>query len=253
MSGHSKWSTIKRQKGVQDQKRGQIFTKLSMAITLAVKQGGNIPGPEKNFKLRLAIDAAKASNMPKENIERAIQRAGSKQEDVLEEVVYEGFGPGGVSIIVEAVTDNRKRTAPEIRSLFEKNGGTIGNAGSVAYQFVQKGLIRMHKNTTSFDNVLLLAADAGAEDVLVAGDEFHIYTKNDELSNVKNILSEKGLEIGSAELTREPLVTMAVTEKETLSKLLAFLEKLENHNDVQKVYANYETPEEWLEGATNNL
>src|SRR5664279_1489145 len=145
MSGHSKWKTIKRQKGANDQKRGQIFTKLSNAISIAVREGGGVADPESNFRLRLAIEAARSANMPKENIERAIERAANKQGSGLEEAVYEGFGPGGFSVIVEAFTDNKQRTVAEVKNIFNKNGGNIGSQGSVMYQFDKKGMVMVDK------------------------------------------------------------------------------------------------------------
>lgn len=174
MSGHSKWSTIKRQKGANDAKKGQQFTKLSIAITLAVKQGGGIGDPNMNPKLRLAVDAARNANMPKDNIERAIERASGKNASEMTEVLYEGFGPGGISVIVEAITDNKQRTTPEIKSIFDKNGGTLGVQGSVGYQFEQKGQITVGKNGHSFDDVFLIAVEQGADDVEDIEEEFVI-------------------------------------------------------------------------------
>lgn len=243
MSGHSKWSTIKRQKGANDKKRGQIFTKLSKAISLAVRNGGGSADPAMNFKLRLAVEAARAVNMPKDNIERAIERASGKQAEIVEEMLYEGFGPGGFSVIVEAITDNKQRTTPEIKSMFDKNGGTLGNPGSVSYQYVQKGMITVQKGSQSLDEVFLLAADAGAEDVEDAGDRLVIYTKPEEVSSVKEALGQAGIEVEEYEITRKPIVTMAIETKEDAERALAFMEKLEEHDDVQKVYANFDIPD----------
>src|SRR5258708_2782024 len=182
MSGHSKWATIKRQKGTNDEKRGAVFTKLSKAITIAVKQGGGIPDPNQNFKLRLAIDSARNANMPKDNIQRAIEHAAGKQADTLEEVVYEGFGPGGISIIVEAMTDNKNRTTSEIQNIFNKNGGNMAQMGAVAYQFQQLGRIIVAREGKSVDDIFLEAADAGALDVEEADNEVFIYTKPSDLA-----------------------------------------------------------------------
>jgi YebC/PmpR family DNA-binding regulatory protein len=177
MSGHSKWSSIKRQKGINDQKRGKTFTKLSMAITIAVKQGGGIADPDSNFRLRLSIDAARAANMPKDNIERAIHRATSKEAGELHEVTYEGFAPGGVSVMVEAFTDNPMRTTSEVKSIFHKAGASFGQPGSVSYQFKHVGEIIVTKNgTNSFDDIFAIAVESGAEDLEDAGDEVFIYT-----------------------------------------------------------------------------
>ena len=168
MSGHSKWSTIKRQKGSKDQKKGQIFTKLTYAITVAVRESSGVTDPNSNFRLRLAIDAAKNANMPKENINRAIEKANSKQEGDIEEIFYEGFGPGGFSVIVETLTDKKQRTVAEVKNVFEKNGGSLGVSGSVLYQFEKKGMIVTLGSIDggkSLDEVFLIAADCGATDI----------------------------------------------------------------------------------------
>ncbi len=240
MSGHSKWKTIKRQKGANDAKRGQAFTKLSMAITLAVKQGGGIGDPAMNFRLRLAIEAARNANMPKDNIERAITRATSKDAANLEEVVYEGFGPGGISIIVEAVTDNKLRTTPEVKSIFDKNGGNIATPGSVSYQFQKAGMILVKKNGRTLDDIYLMSADNGAEDVEEVDDQVLIYTRAETLGKVRDNLISLGLEIVEAKLIRRPTTVITISDKESADKLLAFLEKLEEHPDVQEIYANYD-------------
>jgi YebC/PmpR family DNA-binding regulatory protein len=246
MSGHSKWATIKRQKGANDAKRGAIFTKLSKAITIAVQQGGGVTDPNGNFRLRLAIDAARASNMPKDNIERAIQRASGAAADEVVEVVYEGFGPGGFSVIVDAITDNKQRTTPIVKSTFEKNGGSMGTPGAVSYQYQQKGSITVPKDGKGIDELFLLAADVGAEDVEEAGEEVIIYTKPDELAKVREGLASQGLQIADAQLTRKPTVTVQITDKESVQKALSFIEKLEELDDVQNVYANFDIPEALL-------
>lgn len=243
MSGHSKWKTIKRQKGVKDAKRGAIFTKHSNAITIAVRQGGNIADPEGNFKLRLAIEAARADNMPKENIDRAITRAAGKQEVNLEEAVYEGFGPGGFSVVVEAFTDNKQRTVAEVKNAFDKNGGNMGAQGSVMYQFERKGLITVLKNGKSFNDIFAVAVDSGAEDVEEAGDEVLIYSKPEDLAKVRSFIVEKGISIKNAELIYKPVVLFPISDKDAAEKAVAFLEKLEELNDVQKVFANFDIPD----------
>ncbi len=243
MSGHSKWATIKRQKGANDIKRGQMFTKLSNAITLAVRQGGGIGDPESNFKLRLAIESARNANMPKENIERAIQRAAGKQAENMEEALYEGFGPGGFSVIVEAVTDNKQRTVAEVKNTFDKNGGTMGVPGSVMYQFVQKGLITVDKNGKSMDDIFFAAADNGAEDVEEVMDSVLVYTKPEDLSKVRSALLSAGFSVKEAELTWKPVTTTPIADKESTDRAFSFLEKLEDLGDVQKVYANFDIPD----------
>lgn len=243
MSGHSKWSTIKRQKGAADAKRGQLFTKLSNAITIAVRQGGNVTDPNSNPRLRLAIDTARNANMPKDNIERAIQRAINKQAGDMSEVLYEGFGPGGVSVIVEAITDNKQRTTPEVKSAFDKSGGSLGVPGSVSYQFEQKGLITVEKSGKSSDDLFLLAADHGAEDIEEVDEEVLVYTSPDELGKVRDGMMRDGLSVKGAELTRRPIVIKVIEDKDQSEKLFAFLERLESMDDVQKVYANYDIPE----------
>ena len=243
MSGHSKWSTIKRQKGAADAKRGQLFTKLSNAITIAVRQGGNVTDPNSNPRLRLAIDTARNANMPKDNIERAIQRAINKQAGDMSEVLYEGFGPGGVSVIVEAITDNKQRTTPEVKSAFDKSGGSLGVPGSVSYQFEQKGLITVEKSGKSSDDLFLLAAEHGAEDIEEVDEEVLVYTSPDELCKVRDGMMRVGLCVKGAELTRRPIVIKIIEDKDQSEKLFAFLERLESMDDVQKVYANYDIPE----------
>jgi len=238
MSGHSKWSSIKRQKGINDQKRGKTFTKLSNAITIAVKQGGGIADPDSNFRLRLSIDAARAANMPKENIERAIHRATSKEAGELHEVTYEGFTPGGVSVMVEAFTDNPMRTTSEVKSIFNKAGASFGQPGSVSYQFKHIGEIIVKKNEKTYDDIFAIAVESGAEDLEDVGNEIFIYTDLPDLTKVKDSLLAKGLEIVEASLVRQPIVMMEVSDKEKFDKIEAFLNTLEELDDVQKVYSN---------------
>ncbi|HYK08488.1 MAG TPA: YebC/PmpR family DNA-binding transcriptional regulator [Candidatus Eisenbacteria bacterium] len=237
MSGHSKWSTIKRQKGANDAKRGALFTKLSKAITIAVLAGGGVADPAQNFRLRLAVEAARAGNMPKENIERAIEKAAGKSGDTLEEVLYEGFGPGGVGIIVEAATDNKNRTTSEVQNAFNKNGGNMGAMGSVSYQFKKMGQLVVEKNSLSFDDVFLEAADAGAEDVEDAGEVAYLYTQPGDLAKVRDSLSSKGIVVKEMELIWKPTVTAEVDDT-TGEKVMNILEKLEDLDDVQKTYSN---------------
>lgn len=250
MSGHSKWSTIKRQKGVADQKRGQAFTKLAKAIIIAVKSGGNLTDPAANFKLRLAIEKAKAVNMPKENIERAIERAKEQEVGQLEEVVYEGFGPGGVAILVEAATDSRQRTAQEIKNIFEKNGGRLGGPGATSYLFGNVGLISLKKGNQSADEIMEKVIEAGAEDLEEAGEEMLIYTKPDELHRVSETLVAKGIEIIESELTFKPTTFVSINSETEALRILSFMEKLEEVEDVQRVFANFDIPDEILKKLT---
>ncbi len=239
MSGHSKWSTIKRQKGAADQKRGQAFSKLSNAITIAVKQGGGITDPESNFKLRLAVDKAKAANMPKDNIDRAIAKgAGAGDGIVLEEVVYEGFAPGGVAIIVEAVTDKNQRTVAEVKNIFDKNGGSFGNPGSVAYLFSHMGELVVQKNGKSMDEILNIALELGAEDVEEEGESVVISTSVTDFQAVKKGIESAGLVIENAEIVYKPNTTIEVSDTQVQNRVMNLLEKLEEHDDVQSVYSN---------------
>lgn len=242
MSGHSKWATIKRQKGAADAKRGQLFTKLSSVITLAARTGGT--DPSMNPRLRLAIDTAKASNMPKENIDRAVKRAQSKLEGELEETVYEGFGPGGFSIIIEAITDNKQRTTPEVKSRIEKLGGSLGNQGSVSYQFEQRGLVTVGRGNKNIDELFLQAIDLGAIDVEEAGEDVLLYTRREDLAKVRDAAADNSLIVKNAEFIRIPLSTIYISDKDTASKALQFIEKIEELDDIQRVYANFDIPEE---------
>lgn len=238
MSGHSKWSQIKRQKGVADVKRGLTFTKLSNAITIAVKQGGGIGDPEQNFRLRLAIDAAKAANMPKDNTERAIKRALGKEAGQLEEVVYEGFFPGGITLIIEAATDNPQRTTSFIKSLFNKSGASFGQQGSAAYQFNQKGEIVIRKNTKSSDDIFNAAVESGAEDVEEYPNEVSVFTSVKDLARIKDVLTQKKFEIISADIVRRPIIPLTIEDESELGKIEKFISAIEGLDDVQKVYSN---------------
>lgn len=237
MSGHSKWSTIKRQKGAADIRRGQRFTKLANAITISVKQGGGIGDPNSNPRLRLAIDAARSLNMPKVNIDRAIERGQGKGGSQLQEITYEGFAPGGISVVVEAATDNPTRTTSEVKNLFSKSGASFGQPGSSSYQFKRVGLITVSK-TKSFDDIFAQAAESGAEDVEEVGDEVFIYTEANTLAKVKDELANKGLTVTEASLALKPMMKVGVGNKEAYDKALNFLSSLEDMDDVQKVYSN---------------
>jgi YebC/PmpR family DNA-binding regulatory protein len=237
MSGHSKWSTIKRQKGAADAKRGATFTKLSNAITIAVKQGGGIGDPEQNPRLRLAVEMARSANMPKENIQRAIDRATSKGAGDLSEVIYEGYAPGGVSVLVEAVTDNTNRTTSEVKGIFNKAGASFGQPGSVSYLFEQSGEITVRKDGKPIDDIFLAAAELGALDVEDMGEEAAVYTSVSIISAVKNGLIAQGFDVVSSEISMKPRAQMEVAE-ELKEKVISFLSTLEELDDVQKVYSN---------------
>ena len=242
MSGHSKWSTIKREKGAKDAARGALFTKLGNAIAIAARSGTD---PETNFALRLAIDKAKASNMPAANIQRSIDRAKDKDAAQLQEVTYEGYGPGGVAIIVEAATDNVNRTFPDVRLAFSKHGGSIAEKGAVAFQFDRKGVIRVNG---AGDEVLLIALDAGATDVQEEGEESVIYTDQKELAKVRDILKDAGLTVTEAELTYVPNTTVEVTDETTAGKIMRLMDALEAIDDVSNTHVNFDIPEELLNG-----
>lgn len=239
MSGHSKWKTIKRQKGATDAKRGAIFTKLAKSIIMAVKQGGGITDPASNFKLRLAIDSAKSSNMPKDTIDRAIEKAAGKGEGELSEVVYEGFAPHGVNVVVEAATDNATRTGQEVRNVFTKGGGSFGQPGSTSYLFSKMGEIYVAKNGKTFDDLFALAVESGAEDIEDLGEEVVVYVQTGDLSKVRETLINKGLEITDAKFTLKPISTISLS-KEDQDKVVDFLSALEDLEDVQEVHSNLE-------------
>lgn len=242
MSGHSKWKTIKHQKGAADIKRGQIFTKLANAITIAVRQGGGITDPNSNPRLRLSMDAARAQNMPKDNIQRAIERgAGTGEGEELAEALYEGFAPYGVNVLVEAATDNPQRTSSEIKNLFQKNGGSFGQPGSSSYLFKRMGEIFVKKNGKSFDEIFSAAVESGAVDIEEFPQEVVVYTQISDLSKVKDDLSSKGLEISEAKFTLKPTTKIAISDREKYDKVIEFLSSLEDLDDVQEVYSNLQT------------
>ena len=241
MSGHSKWSTIKRQKGAKDAQRGALFTKLGNAIAVAARGGGD---PEMNFTLRLTIDKAKAANMPMANIQRSIDRGSGKLGgEQIQEVMYEGYGPGGVAILVECATDNINRTYPEVKAAFSKHGGSIAEKGAVAFQFDHKGMIRV-KGTG--DDLLLMAVDAGAEDIQEEGDESVIYTDPKQLAKVRDTLRDAGVEVLEAELTYVPNNTVEVSDKDKAGKIMRLMDALEDIDDVTTTHTNFDIPEELL-------
>jgi YebC/PmpR family DNA-binding regulatory protein len=244
MAGHSKWKQIKRQKGVADAKRSQVFTRLGREIAVAARAGG--PDPEANPRLRLAIDRARAENMPKDNIERAIKRAtGEGGEGVIEEVVYEGYGPGGIAVLVQAMTDNRNRTASDIRSAFTKAGGNLGEAGSVAWQFDTRGVISVDASGRDADELALVAIDSGAEDVQVDKGSIDIYTTPETLDAVRRALGEAGIPVESAEISQVPKNTVEL-DRQKAEAALRLLDNLDELDDVQRVASNADFPEEVL-------
>lgn len=241
MSGHSKWSTIKRQKGVKDAARGAVFTRLGNAVALAARSGED---PAMNFSLRLAIDKAKAANMPAANIQRSIDRgAGKLGGDQIQEVLYEGYGPGGTAILVEAATDNLNRTYPEVRLAFSKHGGNMAEKGAVAFQFERKGMVRVKGGG---DDLLLTALDAGADDVQDEGEESVVYTDPRQLAKVRDTLRSNDVEVLEAELTFVPNNTVVITDRETAGKIMRLMDALDDQDDVTATHVNFEIPEELL-------
>lgn len=237
MSGHSKWSTIKRQKALVDAKRGAVFTKLGNMLSIAARAGGD---PETNFALRLAIDKARAANMPLANIQRSVDRGSGKLGGAaIEEVMYEGYGPGGIAIIIECATDNKNRTYPEVRLAFSKNGGNMAEPGAVAFQFSRKGVIRA-AFTGDQDDALLKALDAGADDAEVEDGELVIYTDPKQLAVVRDALEKSGLSVKEAELTFVPNATVTITDPETARKVTNLMDALDDLDDVTNTYSNFE-------------
>jgi len=242
MAGHSKWANIKHRKARQDAARGRLWSKIARAIIVAAKQGG--PDPAANVQLRYAIEDAKAANMPKDTIERNIKKgAGETGGDDYEHIRYEGYGAGGVAFIVDCLTDNRNRTAPELRTIFGKHGGSLGVTGSVAYLFEPKGVVQLAGETATEEQVMEAAIDAGAEDVRQEDGAWVVHTPPDELFQVQQALEAAGLRVESAGLTMLPLNTVEVRGAEA-RRVLQLVEALEEHDDVQKVHANFEIPDE---------
>lgn len=242
MSGHSKWAQIKRQKGVTDVKRGQAFTKLGREISVAVREGG--PSPEANPRLRLAVERARAANMPLDTIDRAIKRAaGGADGASLADVRYEGYGPGGAAILVEVLTDNRNRAVAEIRNVLSRSGGNLGESGCVAWMFEQRGVLTVEAGKQDPDEIGLLAIDAGAEDVRVDGDLVEIYTSPGDLDAVRSSVAAHDVQIANAEIAMIPTVPLTLEAKAS-GATLRLMERLEDLDDVQKVYTNLEISEE---------
>jgi YebC/PmpR family DNA-binding regulatory protein len=246
MSGHSKWSSIKHRKAATDAKRGQLFTKLARAITVSAREGGG--DPEANYTLAAAIEKARGYSMPKDNIQRAIDRgtgAGGDSEQI-ERVTYEGYGPAGVAVLVDALTDNRNRTSAEVRHAFDKHGGSLGEPGSVAWQFEKRGVVLVDGERYSEDD-LIGAIDAGADDVAEDGDVLKVTSEPSTLTAVRAALEAGGVEVQSAEVTMEPNAVVDVTEQRDARQLMRLMDALDEHDDVESVHANFDIPEALLE------
>lgn len=242
MAGHSKWANIKHRKAAQDAKKGKIFTKIAKELTVAAKIGQS-GDPEFNPRLRLALDKAKAANMPKENVERAIKKGlGEGDGANYEDVTYEGYGPGGVAILVQALTDNKNRTVAEVRSTFTKRGGSMGEAGCVAWMFDKKGVINIPKGAVDEDTLMMIAIDAGAEDVVSEDDGFEVITDPANYETVKKAIEANNIKIEYAEITMRPKNTIELSGEEA-EKTMALLEALEDLDDVQEVYSNFDMVE----------
>lgn len=242
MSGHSKWSSIKHKKGALDAKRGQLFSKLIREITVAAKNGGG--NVDTNIRLRVAIASAKQANMPNDNIEKALLRGTGQLPGVIyEEVTYEGYAANGIAVLVQVLSDNKNRTSAEIRNIFSKKGGNLSGAGSVSWQFHNKGFISIDKNTAEEDKLFNIAIEAGAEDFKAESDAFEIVTPPDKFEAVKESITKNNIKINNSELTLLPASTISVTDEETARKILELVELLEEHDDVQHVYANFDIPD----------
>jgi YebC/PmpR family DNA-binding regulatory protein len=247
VSGHSKWSTIKHKKGAADAKRGQLFTKLTRALIVAAREGG--PDPGSNLALQNAIEKARSYSVPKDTIERAIARGSGADADAsqFETVVYEGYGPSGVAVIVEALTDNRNRTAGDVRHVFSKNDGNLGASGAVAWLFERRGVVLVASEGVDEDELTLAAAEGGADDVSVDGTTFQVTSAPESLAAVREAIEAAGFTVDSAELTMVPKTTVEVADEGEAKKVLRLIDQLEENDDVQDVYANFDIPERVLE------
>ena len=250
MSGHSKWSSIKHKKGAADAKRGKLFSKLARSIIVAAKEGGG--DPANNLALQNAIEKAKSYSMPKDNIERAIAKGSGDGADsnAFEAIVYEGYGPEGVAVIAEALTDNKNRTASDVRHTFAKFGGNLGTSGAVAWQFERRGVVLVSATGVDEDELFLAAADGGAEDLEQDGDTFQVTSAPEALAAVREAITAAGFTIESAELAMLPKTTVAIDDEGKARQLMRLIDALEDNDDVQEVYANFDIPEQVLEAAT---
>jgi YebC/PmpR family DNA-binding regulatory protein len=247
MSGHSKWSSIKHKKGAADKKRGQLFSKLSRALIVAAREGG--PDPAANLALANAIEKARSYSMPKDNIDRAIARGSGADADAdaFEQVLYEGYGPNGVAVIVEALTDNRNRTAADVRAAFTKHDGNLGTTGSVAWLFERRGVILVDADRADEDELTLAAAEGGAEDVEQDGSSFRVTAAPEDLTAVRAAIEAAGIDVDAAELTMVPKTTISLEDANAAKKTLRLMDTLEENDDVQEVYANFDIPEPVME------
>jgi len=249
MAGHSHSANIAARKGAVDKRRSRAFTKLARAIMSAVRQGG--PDADSNLKLKYAIEKARAANVPKDNIERVIKRAMGEQGGQMEELTYEGYAPGGVALIVGCLTDNRARTAPDVKHIFDRNGGNLGAPGSVAFSFAFRSIVVVARGEHSEDRLLEIALECGAEDLRLEQGFATVIAPPKEFLAVKQALEARGLELASAEIGYLPLTSVPVPDKETAKSVLRLIEELEENEDVQNVYANYEMPAEWIAELAN--
>lgn len=248
MAGHSKWANIKHKKARMDSQKGKIFTKLAKEISVAAKEGGG--DPEANYRLNAAIQKAKAANLPADNIERAIKKGTGELEGVnYEQIVYEGYGPEGTAVLCNILTDNRNRTAGEIRHIFSRKGGNLGETGCVSWMFEQKGLLVVDLKDTSLeeDDVLLMAIEAGADDVNTEDSTVEIYTTTEQFNEVKDHLEQEGISFSVAEISMIPKTTVTIESPDKAEKVLGLMDELEEHDDVQEVFSNYNIPDEIME------
>jgi YebC/PmpR family DNA-binding regulatory protein len=247
VSGHSKWSSIKHKKGAADAKRGKLFSKLSRAIIVAAKEGG--PDPTGNLALQNAIEKARSYSMPKDNIERAIARGSGADSDAadFETVIYEGYGPSGVAVIVEALTDNRNRTASDVRHVFAKNDGNLGGSGAVTWLFERRGIVLVPAEGADEDELTLAAAEGGADDVSLDGSTYQVVSAPEALTTVREAVEAAGFTVESAELTMVPKTTVEVADESSAKKVLRLMDQLEENDDIQDVYSNFDIPEQVLE------
>lgn len=246
MSGHSKWSTIKRKKGAADAKRGKAFTRLIKEITVAARMGGG--DPDGNPRLRTAVAGAKAENMPKDNIDRAIKKGTGELEGVIyDEITYEGYGPSGVAILVECLTDNKNRTVADVRHSFSKTGGNMGESGCVSFMFDKKGNILVDKSSISEDELMDIALEAGAEDVIEEENEFQVLTEPEDFDAVREALEQKEVKFLEASVAMLPQNTVDIADEKTAKRVLTLMEMLEDNDDVQNVYANFDIPDEIMD------
>jgi len=248
MSGHSKWHNIRLRKGKQDAVRSKLFTKIAREIIVAAKEGGG--NLDSNLRLKLAVQKARENSMPADNIKRAIQRGTGEVEGAnYEEITYEGYGPGGVAVLVACLTDNRNRTVAELRNIFSKTGGNLGESGCVAWMFEQKGLVQIASDKSDEDTVMMATVDAGAEDIKMEGDTIDVLCQPNDLPKVRDALTEAGIEYLSAEVTMLPQSTVRIEDSKEASQILRLMDALDDNDDVQQVYANFDIPDEIMQQA----